>query len=72
LCSSIGNDFEEIGRGTLASAPDLNLSDSVIRRLRKQHGGCTTLQNHRRRSTALRAWGTIKRVAIGDERLRND
>ena len=72
MCSSIGNDFEYIGRGTLASTPDLNLSDSVIRPLRKQHGGCPTLPNHRRRSTALRAWGTITRVAMGDERLRND
>jgi len=64
--------FEYICYCALASAPDLNLSDNVIRRLRKQHGGCTTLQNHRRRSTALRSWGTIKRVAIGDECLFND
>jgi len=42
----------------LGRAPDLNLSNTVIGRLHKQHGGCTMLQNHRRRSTALRAWGS--------------
>ncbi len=64
--------FEYLCDCALASAPDLNLSDSVIRRLRKQHSGCTALQNHRRRSTTLRSGRTIKRVAIGDQCRFND
>jgi len=64
--------FEDLCDCALASAPDLNLSDNVIRWLRKQHGGCTTLPNHHRRSTALRAWGIITHVAIGDQCRFND
>jgi len=64
--------FEYLCDCALGSAPDLNLGDSVIRRLRKQHSGCTTLQNHRCRTTTLRAWGISKRVAFGYECRSND
>ena len=56
----------------LSRAPDLNLSDSIIRRLRKQHGGCTTQQNHRRRTSTLRVWRISKRVALGEQCRFND
>lgn len=49
-----------------ASRPELNFSDTVIG-LCKQHGGCTTLQHHRRRGSALRRWSSNQRVAFGDQ-----
>jgi hypothetical protein len=65
--------FEYLCDCALASAPDLNLGDSIIRRLRKQHGGGTRLQDHRRRTrTTLRLARSIKRVAIGDQCRLND
>ena len=72
MCSSIGNDFEYIGRGTLASTPDLNVVDRAVGRMSQEHGCCPTPHHQRSGITEMRFQGQIHRVAIGDERLRND